>query len=63
MATSSINTMNIYNIKPKPVLTTATLLRHCHIFGKVDFILSVNCNNEKKLNVTLSFSLAKATFI
>ena len=30
--------------------------------NKVDFILSVSCNNEGKLKLTLQFSLAKATF-
>ena len=32
-----------------------------HIFEKVDFILSVNCNNEHKLKVNLQFTLAKVT--
>ena len=31
-----------------------TLLRLGHIFEKVNFVLSVVCNNEKKLKVTLA---------
>ena len=40
----------------------STLLRHCHILEEVNFILSLDCNNEKKLKVTLKFTLAKVTF-
>ena len=38
------------------------LFGHCHIFGKVNFILSVGCNKENKLKLTLKFTLAKGTF-
>ena len=32
------------------------------IFEKVNFILSLNCNNERKLKVLLKFTLARVTF-
>ena len=32
------------------------------IFEKVNFILSVACNNENKLKETLKFTSAKVTF-
>ena len=38
----------------------SALLRHCHIFEKVNFILSVSCYNENKLNLT--FQLTKGIF-
>ena len=40
----------------------STLLRPCHIFEKVNFILSVSCNNENNLMLTLQLSLAKSPF-
>ena len=35
----------------------STLHRHCHIFEKVIFILSVSSNNENKLRVGLEGSV------
>ena len=43
-------------------MALSTLLWHSYIFNKINFILCVSCNNEKKLKVTLKFTLAKVTF-
>ena len=57
-------------MKTKPVVVTALkkiyLIKQCyrHCSGtviflkKVNFILSVSCNNENKLKITLQFPLA-----
>ena len=54
-----------------PLLSSITFLKwqklsilhwHCHIFKKVNFVLSESCNNENKSKVTLRFPLAKGTF-
>ena len=37
----------------------STLLRLSRIFEKVNFILSVSCNNENKLKIILQFPLAE----
>ena len=59
MAASYINKMSIQKeneecrchcVKKK---TCLTVHRHCHIFVKVNIILSVSCNNEDKLKATL----------
>ena len=41
----------------------STLLWHCHVFEKINFILTVSCNSENKLKVTFQFPSTKATFI
>ena len=57
--------MTIYNKKTKPNATAfnknlfnkavfSTLLQQCHIFERVNFILSANCNNENKFKVPLN---------
>ena len=38
---------------------SSTLLQHFDIFN---FILTVSCNNENNLKLTLEFSLAKGSF-
>ena len=53
--------------KKKPVIANAykkllNELRHCLISEKCNFILSVSCNIESKLKITLQFPLAKDTF-
>ena len=74
MATSYINEMSNYNKKRRPslplrfkntcfiLLMLPALLRHCHIFKNVNFILTLGCNNKNKLKITLKFTLAKVTF-
>ena len=68
MATSNINKMSKANNKGSPALSLRlkkiflSLLRVCHIFRKVNFILSVGCNNEKKLKLTLMLTLDKVIF-
>ena len=74
MATSNKKKISKYNNKKKAVVATAfkknlfnwavlsTLFLSCHICVKVNFILPVDCKNEKKLKVTLKFTLAKVTF-
>ena len=67
--------MSKYNKETKPVVATAfkektclieQFYRHCPgtpiFLQTVNFILSVSCNNENKLKVTLQFPLAKGTF-
>ena len=50
----------------KKTCLTEQYYRHCSstaIFSeKVNLILSVGCNNQNKLKVTLQFPLAKVTF-
>ena len=49
-------------------LTLAKVIFNCHIFEKVNFIVSLDCNNEKKLKLTLTalflkkLTLAKVIF-
>ena len=69
MATSNINKMTTLNKKTKHVITTAfkktCLIEQCYraiFLEKVNFILSVSCNNENKLKMTLKFTLAKFIF-
>ena len=65
-ATSNINKMSKYSKKQKIIAATAfkkilcnsamlfTSFRHCHIFRKVNIILSFACINEEKLRVHFS---------
>ena len=77
MATPNINRMSKHKNTEKKlkfvVATTfkklffiwavlSTLLRHCHILEKVNFILSLGCNNDNQLKVTLKFTLDKVSF-
>ena len=65
--------MSIYENKAKPALSykksclIEQCYRHCSAtaiyFFKVNFILSISCNNSSNLKVTLQFPLAKGPLI
>ena len=38
-----------------------TMSQHCNILGNVNFILLLVCHNDKKLKVTLKFTLPKVS--
>ena len=72
MTTSNISKMSKYNKKQENIVATAfkkTYSREqCYcsgtaiFFDKVNVILSLGCNNGKKLKVALKFISAKVTF-